>query len=520
MQGLTRRFPFYPILISLWSPLALLAANLEQLAPSQVLRTLLGSVLVALSLLFVAWLVMRALDDAAWIVALLLVLGLSYGHAAGLLAETQLGPVPLGQPAVLLPVGAILAGLAVFALRRWPDLARKARQPLNLLSCALLLIPCFVLLRYAVDVRRSEARLEALARSSNGRGLVQPVAAPDIYYIILDSYTRPDMLERDYHLDVSAFVADLESLGFYVVPCSQSNYAFTGMSLASTMNLDYLDAFTDDYTPGKSAAFAVSAPYIRHSLIRRTLESLGYRTFAFETGWEFSQVTDADVYLAPPNAPGASASWLARLNDFERLYLSTTAAILLPDLSAYESMRTQTLNGAVSAYARPRQRARVLFALEELANLPAMPGPKFVFAHIVSPHYPFVLGPDGEAIDDREDTDARGYGDQVRYLNKRLIPILASIIDESPVPPIILIQGDHGTGGPERKTKILSAYLLPETGRRMLYPSISPVNSFRVVLNSVFGAELDLLPDRALFSYAKTIYEFIEIKDVGACAPR
>ena len=518
MLRLSRRFVLYPFLLALWSPLTLLAANLEQLAPTQAVRTLAFSILVTAALFVFLRLLLGDSDRAAWIVTLLLVAFFSYGHVAGQLSDVRLGSLAAGGPAVLVPLFVAVLVLGIVVMARWPAFAGAARGSLNALSLALLAVPCALLLLYAVQVWRSEARLLALARGPQGGGLARPSTPPDIYYIILDSYSRGDNLESTYRLDVSDFLGQLEGLGFTVIPCSQSNYAFTGMSLASSLNMDYLEGFTDVYSPGKSAAFGVSAPFIKHSLVRRVLESLGYRTVAFESGWEFSQVTDADVYLAPPNEAENGKSWLARRNDFERLELSTTAAVLLPELSAYQAMRSQTLNGAVSAYAKPRQRERVLFALSALRELPAEPGPKFVFAHIVSPHYPFVLGPNGEAIDDRQDTDPQGYVDQILYLNKRLIPILRALINESSVPPVILLQGDHGTRGLEQKTKILSAYFLPENGRQMLYPRISPVNSFRVVLNSVFDAHLDLLPDRSLFSYAKTIYQFEAVEDVGRCA--
>lgn len=63
------------------------------------------------------------------------------------------------------------------------------------------------------------------------------------------------------------------------------------------------------------------------------------------------------------------------------------------------------------------------------------------------------------------------------------------------------------------RTGIFNAYYLPE-GRKALYRTISPVNSFRVVLNSVFGADLDMLEDHSYASsYAKP-YSFKDITDL------
>jgi hypothetical protein len=94
------------------------------------------------------------------------------------------------------------------------------------------------------------------------------------------------------------------------------------------------------------------------------------------------------------------------------------------------------------------------------------------------------------------------YAQQVRFLAKVVTKAVQRILADSPEPPIIIVQGDHGPRGfsPDirySRLAILNAYYLPDGGRRLLYPSISPVNSLRVVLNHYFGANLSLLPDRA-----------------------
>jgi len=48
--------------------------------------------------------------------------------------------------------------------------------------------------------------------------------------------------------------------------------------------------------------------------------------------------------------------------------------------------------------------------------------------------------------------------------------------------------------------EILNAYYLPERGKAALYESISPINTFRVILNLYFGAHLELLSDESYYS--------------------
>jgi hypothetical protein len=86
-----------------------------------------------------------------------------------------------------------------------------------------------------------------------------------------------------------------------------------------------------------------------------------------------------------------------------------------------------------------------------------------------------------------------------------------------------VIQGDHGPGSrldwevPERsdlreRMGILNAYYAP-LAERALYPSITPVNSFRVVLNQYFGFDLPLLPDRSYLSSWRAPYRFVEYRE-------
>jgi hypothetical protein len=115
-----------------------------------------------------------------------------------------------------------------------------------------------------------------------------------------------------------------------------------------------------------------------------------------------------------------------------------------------------------------------------------------------------VFGPNGEALE-REPSYDKGYPDQIAYLNKRLIPMIDSILKNSPVPPVIIIQGDHGARqnvGEYGRLGILNAYYAPDGGEQRLYKSISPVNTFRVLFNTYFGQNYELLED---ISY-KSVY--------------
>ena len=121
--------------------------------------------------------------------------------------------------------------------------------------------------------------------------------SPDIYYIILDGYGRADMLQAVHGFDNSAFVDALEQRGFTVSSQSQANYPVTLLSLSSSMNMQYLDAMTA--VMGDSYAWWPIQGTLQHSQIRKNLESLGYKTVFFASGWDYTDIHDGDFYEAP-----------------------------------------------------------------------------------------------------------------------------------------------------------------------------------------------------------------------------
>jgi hypothetical protein len=257
---------------------------------------------------------------------------------------------------------------------------------------------------------------------------------------------------------------------------------------------------------GRRGGFGIQ---IQHSITRQLLEDMGYITIAFETGYNWTEFKDADIYLAPE----IGSTWLP--NNFEILLINSTAlAFVLEGVELLPTSLTSNLQGNTRVH-----RKRVLFVLEQLEQLPSVEGPKFVFAHIVSPHKPFVFDAEGNYAAGNVNPIA-AYADQVAYLNQRVMALVVTLIQESETPPIIIIQGDHGgvNAGKENRLKILNIYYLPGGGIENLYPNISPINTFRVVFNTYFGAELPLLKDSSFFSLYTESYLFEPVlEDNPAC---
>jgi hypothetical protein len=251
---------------------------------------------------------------------------------------------------------------------------------------------------------------------------------------------------------------------------------------------------------------------IANNRILKILKQCNYQTVAIETGFSYTNRLQVDTYLTQA----------ARLNEFTAmLFAGSPIDVLAQMLYSRDSVTTIGYDS---------HRHWILFNFKSLAEIPSTPGPKFVFAHILAPHPPFVFAADGQPLEpDREyqimDGSAfagdwkeyqAGYSAQIEFVNAELVQTIEAILAKSATPPVIILQGDHGPGSLLdwenveatclwERTSILNAYYLPGDGKDLLYPEITPVNTFRLILKHYFKADLDLLPDRV--HYASFVHD-------------
>jgi hypothetical protein len=279
--------------------------------------------------------------------------------------------------------------------------------------------------------------------------------------------------------------------------------------------LNYLSELGDDYKPGNTSRVGITE-LVRHGAVRQMLEALGYTSIAFETGFKGTQWEDADVYLSPRDNGTGITQIFGGLTSFEEMLIRTSAGLVLVDSkSAFPNGLQSNLNNPNRVHYD-----LIRFDLEELHNMPARPGPKLVFAHLVIPHPPYVFQPDGTFVD-YDKPDDPGYQDQIEFLNRELLPILQKIIAGSSTPPVIVIQADHGAilAPPNNRMSILNAYYLPGVADGAIPAHISPVNTFRLIFNQYFGSDYDFLENKAYFSVYNKPYEFTVIPNDRQSCP-
>ncbi len=516
-RKIKRVFAFHPFAFAVYSVLGVYSQNASQVPIDWLFRPLLILVLISIFLYILLKKTFKDLERAAFVVTVFLV-WLFTGHIYRLLLDwSSFWRTPVGGLSALilfsLPLG-ILASRPVWRKLTNP---RVITMFLNTASLFLIAVPLWVTIS---TLHGSNKQVQLIRERQSGVEVSLPKAVqstPDIYFLIVDGYGRADLLQALYDYDNSQFLAFLEEKGFYVADQGTSNYPQTELSLSSSLNLNYLDEFVAGF--GNGSDRSPLRELLQHTVMRRLLEDRGYQFVALPSASLFAQIRDADIYYKL--LPGD-------INEFEGLILSSTlAGVIVESFGADLPVQGYELH-----------RRYILYSLDQLMNVPELPGPKFVFAHIMSPHPPFIFDRDGNfIIPDRPYStwDASlfpgtaeeyraGYIDQMTFLNGQLIEVIASILDRSSSAPVIIVQGDHGPGSYYNmldldntclyeRFSILNAYYFPDGDYRSLYPSITPVNSFRVILNQYLGADLDLLEDRNYFSGWLSPYSFTDVTD-------
>lgn len=513
-----RVLTFHPILFAAFPVLALYAGNISVFPLNQLPRPLVDAIFKTAVVWIVLGLILRNVRKAAVVSTVAALAYFSYGRIQNLLPQDLHFLVPL-------QLLICISGLFVLMLRSQKSFLDTTRV-LNLASIVLVAPSLWTISTAIWSGNRAGVSTNPDSGPINVALYLQPEPAgttrlakppenrPDIYYIILDAYGRADRLKTFYGLDNRPFVKALEQRGFFVPKASAANYDQTTLCLSSSLNMNYLRV-----PPGKekdNPTFRPPLPLRRmidENRVAEFLRKQGYKYVNVWAGLEETRVQTADIVL---NGETKASSF-----ENETRGLSAGEATAEAQRDRYD-----------------QHRDRIIGAFNDLRTAAKLPAPKFVFAHILAPHPPFVLGPHGESLYPKgplalvdgswllnsisRDDYRRGYSGQLHYVNARILEAIDLILKQSRRPPVIVVQGDHGSRmnldwDSLEKTdlrepfSILNAYYVPKSVRDDLGETITPVNTFRILLSRLFGTNLPRLPDRSFYSMANTPFDLTEV---------
>lgn len=500
-------FVIHPFLFAIYFILFLFTYNINEFSFSQIIFPL--AIVLGFTFLFM-WLSKFIFKDnikGGIIVSLFLVMFFSYGHIYAIVVGTRVGNIIIGRHICLFPTWCIIYIFCnYFFITKQHKSLYNFTKILNIIAFSLILISLFNIGIYNFNLisNRQDKNIHIENRDNNVGDLENKTPLRDIYYIILDGYASSKTLKEVYEYDNSEFTDYLTNEGFFIASKSRSNYATTFLSLASSLNMEYIN-YLSSVIGIESKDRSIPYHLIKDSKVMRFLKSKGYMFIHFSSGWG---ATNHNKYADLNIRCGIG-------NEFFMVLIQTT--ILEPIVS-------YIVGGTL--------RERILGTFSKLGELYQIKEPKFVFAHINCPHPPYVFSANGDPVPEIK-LQMHGsvwkqkelYLNQLIFVNKKVKTLVKEILLKSEVSPIIILQADHGSASTfndwehptvknlkERMT-IFNAYYLPKGGNEILYSYITPVNTFRLIFNFYFSIDYKLLKDQSYFSNYELPYKFTDVTD-------
>jgi hypothetical protein len=373
---------------------------------------------------------------------------------------------------------------------------------LNMFSIALVLVAVSIAIKHfdwiafgrdlPTKSNVSVKEIEINKGSQNGTRKYQS----NVYFIIFDSYTSHRVLNKYYDWDDSGVVNALRAHGFIVNKNAYSNYPFTSLSLAATLNMQYIQEdqeFIDAISKG-----GYLSKRIKHNKVMERFKSEGYA------------ISSSGCYF-PKNK-----------------YRTVNKTSIFSDEFVELVIHVSLLRILESQYILDKNRIDVLEELEYLKHSDVPKKPSFIFSHVMCPHLPQSFKTDGSRPDYYDlyqgKFEKNNYIEQVRFIGIQIVEIMDSIRQRDPR-AVIIVQSDHGYGAIigkyilnnnippteyiDAQYGIISAIYIP-AGLDMP-KRITPVNLFRYIFNILFDAKYEILPDRVFFTQNKEPYAFHEV---------
>ena len=492
----------HPLLFGIYPILFLWSQNVGEVGLADVEDAFRRAIPILFLATAMSWIIFRDRRRGALIVTPAALGFLLFGQVTRLHVPAEL------EAAAWLAIIAIALVAAVTLSRTW-----LVRLDTALLRVAVILVVVSLVSIVPTEV---EQVLAVKPVPTTGRGLptVTAAAKRDVYWLVFDRYGSDRSLQLQFGV-TNPLTPWLRDHGFEVLSDSHANYVGTAQSLATTLNMTPLDRLVRS-VPTTSPNYAPIYATIQSSRVVRQFQALGYRYLHLGSWWNPTRVD----YAADQNYN----------------------ADLVPDFTSVV-IETSVIPYAIKALGidavPPTESAKHLkhnsYALDTLDGLPSEAGPKFVVAHVLLPHPPYIFDRDGRYIAPDEaatlDPDDAWHR-QLDYTNSRLKTFIEGLLAlPEDRQPIIILQADEGPW-PDRyaadkvgfdwnhasaaeleiKFGIMNAWYVPGAADLRLPQSLTAINTFPVLFDRYFGLDYPLLPDTVRTSRSWTQpYQLIDV---------
>ncbi len=485
----------HPFLFSLFPILVIFQYNIHEIPLQDTFWPLFVSFIIALGL----WVLVRFFiggKKSGLIISLVIMLFVIYGnlHTFIINSDTEFsflaGNMIMGTFFFIL----LIVGIIYFVkTKRILDNANSITNTIGLGMVGILVI-FIVIYYYENPVDYSTSYFSDIPSAANNIPI-----KPDIYLLIFDEYAGNITLKNDFKYDNTDFLKKLESAGFYIPKISYANYPNTGLSIPSTLNMNYLDFLTEEL--GKdSADMRLPSEFRDNSLVMKVLKLYGYEITSFYGGL---------------GAPGNTNLVSEKLCNYGTINTDLRKNLVLTYLPI-------TYFNTALLEVQQKEKLGCMFS-----TLPEIKGtedaPVFVVGHFRLPHAPFIYDSAENEVAGKSNDDKEAYLEQLIYSNKKILEIVDKILENTAKDPVIIVMSDHGYRAeidwenPSNEDyiagfNILAAYHIPNEMDN-LPETISPTNIFRIIFNSYLDTEFEMLEDRQIWYTQQRPFDFTDVTD-------
>lgn len=515
-----------PFLIALYPVLTLYQHNINELSLDSLIP-IIPQILGAAGMTFVILgLIFRRLDKASYCTAFGVIYYFSYGvfdvviaYAYLLLGFLSFLPIISyrDEARIGLLVYTLLYIVIAGILMYKRDVLKKRVHKSSLIGLIVTIVSVLNLINISViakkewSIRSINSHYNYLSTHSQTDG-IGARNYPDIYYLVLDRYARDDILKRDYDFSNTEFLNFLKRKDFTVLHKSRNNYPKTYVSVASSLNGKHLKDLLPEEAM-KSQVQTVVYEVLEDNWFLRVLGQRDYTTYNLGGWWgptRFNKYVDENVSLYTGSTEFLNVLLNSSVNKPLRTSVSGTeyddSFLSYPDPSGYDNFMYQT---------------------DFLMQLAKNPDKTFVFMHGLSIHEPYIFNDGCKPGGSRYTDEYAVYLRQLECTNKRLTHVVDIILENSTDPVIIILQSDEGPitydmsedwfknteAQLQRHQRIFNA--IYSTYPLSIYEGMTPVNTFRIIGNDIFGMNLEILPDRTYANPSqKKPLQFIDVTDV------
>jgi len=317
---------------------------------------------------------------------------------------------------------------------------------------------------------------------------------PDIFLIVADAYAGSKTLKDLFKFENVTFEEALKTRNFHIVKASKSNYHFSPFSIASMLNQNYLEDLKGSNSSSHDMAICYAT--IKKNKTFDFLKAQGYSIFNASI---FDLQNDPSIInsnlLSIRLKPIIKQTFTYRIwNELGYHLLSDFHLSFVKNIFYYKELKNN----------------ENLYTKTKLIASRKTKEPKFVYTHLLMPHYPYYFNSQGdptpiEQLRPSYWRNKKAYLEYLQYTNSKLLGLVDHIIATAAKPPIIILMSDHGFRQYESNTADvynflnLNAVLFPDGNYSQFYDQMSNINQFRVIFNSQFQQQLSLLKDSTSF---------------------